>query len=140
MSGFSVRAASPDDVEALLALWLVAAENAGRPTDNREVVDALLTRDPEALLIAEEDGELIGSIVAGWDGWRAHLYRLAVHPARRRRGVGHALLEAAETRLKNLGARRFDAMVLDDNQLGHQMWRTAGYRRQDDWARWVKTA
>lgn len=31
-------------------------------------------------------------------------------------------------------------MVLDENQLGHRMWQAAGYRRQDDWARWVKTA
>jgi len=92
------------------------------------------------LLVAVSDTELIGSLIAGWDGWRAYLYRLAVRPDYRRRGVGQALLEAAEARLAGLGARRFDAMVLDGNELGRRLWQAAGYRRQDDWRRWVKTA
>ena len=133
-----VRVGSPADVDALLDLWLVAAENASRPSDGRSAVLALLQRDPEALLVAEEGGRLVGSVVAGWDGWRAHLYRLAVHPDQRRRGIGQALLEAAEARLASLGALRFDAMVLDENQLGHRVWQAAGYRRQGDWGRWVK--
>jgi ribosomal protein S18 acetylase RimI-like enzyme len=135
-----VRVGSPSDVDALLDLWLVAAENASRPIDSRGAVLALLERDPEALLVVEDGDHLVGSVVAGWDGWRAHLYRLAVHPDWRRRGVGQALLEAAEARLSSLGAQRFDAMVLDDNQLGHRMWRAAGYRRQAEWGRWVKLA
>ena len=135
-----VRVGVAADVDALLELWLVAAENASRPSDSRDAVLALLQRDPDALLVAEEDGRMIGSVVAAWDGWRAHLYRLAICPDRRRRGVDHALLEAAEARLAGLGAQRFDAMVLDENQLGHQMWEAAGYRRQVDWGRWVKPA
>jgi len=140
MSAVVLRVGLPADVDALLALWLVAGENASRPSDSEGAVLALLQRDPGALLVAEEHGRLIGSVVAGWDGWRAHLYRLAVRPDCRRRGVGQALLVAAERRLASLGAQRFDAMVLDENQLGHRMWQAAGYRRQDDWGRWVKSA
>ncbi len=126
-------------VDAILDLWRTAAENESRPADTRAAVVALLERDPAALLVAVSDTELIGSLIAGWDGWRAHLYRLAVRPDRRRRGVGRALLDAAEARLAGLGARRFDAMVLDANELGHRLWQAAGYRRQEEWGRWVKT-
>jgi ribosomal protein S18 acetylase RimI-like enzyme len=115
---FSLRAASPSDAGRLLGLWQEAAENGGRPRDTRQAVLALLSRDPEALIVAEHDGELIGSVIAGWDGWRYHLYRLAVRPDWRRQGVGSALLDAAESRLKALGAARIDAMVLDINDLG----------------------
>jgi ribosomal protein S18 acetylase RimI-like enzyme len=135
-----VRLARPDDVDAVLALWSSAAENASRPADSRAAVLTLLERDAAALLVAECAGEVVGSIIAGWDGWRAHLYRLAVQPDHRRRGIGAALLSGAEARLTALGALRFDAMVLDSNELGHQLWHAAGYRRQDDWGRWVKTA
>lgn len=140
MTGFAVRSAGIDDVDAVLELWRTAAENESRPADTRAAVVALLERDPAALLVAVSDTQLIGSLIAGWDGWRAHLYRLAVRPDHRRRGVGRALLDAAEARLAALGARRFDAMVLDVNELGHRLWQAAGYRRQDEWGRWVKTA
>ena len=133
-----LRSATVADVDGLLGLWREAAENGGRAPDTREAVTALLGRDPDAVIMAEQDGELVGSVIAGWDGWRCHLYRLAVRPAWRRRGVGSALLQAAEDRFKAVGAARADAMVLDDNDLGQSLWRASGYRRQDDWRRWVK--
>ena len=139
MTDFTVRPAGSDDVDAVLDLWRTAAENDSRSADTRAAVVALLERDPAALLVAVSDDELIGSLIAGWDGWRAHLYRLAVRPDRRRHGVGQALLAAAEARLAGLGARRFDAMVLDANELGHQLWQAAGYQCQKEWGRWIKT-
>jgi ribosomal protein S18 acetylase RimI-like enzyme len=136
---FVLRAASAADVDDLLVLWEEAAENSDRPLDAAEAVMALLGRDPEALILAEHDGVLIGSIIAGWDGWRYHLYRLAVRPGWRRQGAGSALLGQAEKRLRALGATRIDAMVLDGNDLGQDLWRANGYRQQDGWRRWVKS-
>lgn len=139
-----LRHAEPDDVPAVLEFWAVAAENADRPTDSADAVLALVRRDPEALLLAVEDtgdpdGErLVGTVVAGWDGWRAHLYRLAVAPDRRGRGIGRLLVEAAHDRFTALGAGRVDAMVLDDNLPAHGAWRSLGYSPQDTWSRWVR--
>ena len=60
---------------------------------------------------------------------------MAVSPVPAR---GASWLAAAERRLTGLGATRLDAMVLDDNDLGQNLWWASGYRRQDDWRRWVK--
>ena len=76
--------------------------------------------------------------IAGWDGWRCHLYRLAVAPNRRRRGIGGALIAAAQERFRVLGGTRADAMVLDDNDDARAIWAANGYRRQAEWSRWVK--
>jgi hypothetical protein len=57
---FVLRAASPADAGDLVALWREAAENSRRPPDTAEAVTALLGRDPEALILAEHDGALIG--------------------------------------------------------------------------------
>jgi ribosomal protein S18 acetylase RimI-like enzyme len=136
-----IRPAEPGDVDSILDLWRDAAENRSRPVDSRPAVDRLLERDPAALLVAvdaDRRGELAGTIVAGWDGWRAHLYRLAVRKDRRRQGIGGMLIAAADARFRALGATRIDAMVLADNDLGRAIWEAAGFTRQDDWRRWVK--
>ncbi|MEU6730964.1 GNAT family N-acetyltransferase [Nonomuraea wenchangensis] len=139
MRGVQIRCGGPDDVKDVLDFWLLAAEGTDRH-DSPDKVVALVERDPEALLIAElpDGGELVGTLIAGWDGWRAHLYRLAVHPGHRRRGIATALLAAAEERFAAFGAFRADAMVLDDNVLAHPAWSAAGYQPQPEWSRWVK--
>jgi ribosomal protein S18 acetylase RimI-like enzyme len=133
-----LRSATPDDVEPVLRFWLDAAENDARPTDTAEAVHALIDRDPDALCLAVDDGQIVGTLVAGWDGWRCHLYRLAVRPDRRRQGIAGALLAAAEQRFRKFGAGRVDAMVLDDNDLGQNLWTRTGYQRQENWSRWLK--
>src|SRR6185437_377860 len=94
-----LRPATAADLPAVLAFWQHAAEDAHRPADSTRALEALLARDPGALLLAVDgSGTLIGSIIAGWDGWRCHVYRLAVAGTHRRQGVGRLLIDAAETR------------------------------------------
>lgn len=137
MTDLRIRAATADDLDAVLAFWKTAAEGTSI-SDDRDGVERLVARDPEALILAELDRELVGTVIAGFDGWRCHLYRLAVHPERRRRGIGAALLEAAEERFVRLGGRRGDAMVLERNEIAHHAWRAAGYTPEEHWRRWVK--
>jgi ribosomal protein S18 acetylase RimI-like enzyme len=137
MSDLRLRSAAPADAAAVLAFWLVAAEGTSI-SDDLAGVGRLIARDPDALLLAERDGVLLGSVIAGFDGWRCHLYRLAVHPDARRQGVARALLEAAEARFTELGGRRGDAMVLVRNEPAQHAWRAAGYVPEPQWRRWTK--
>ncbi|MGW0470549.1 GNAT family N-acetyltransferase [Streptomyces coeruleorubidus] len=137
MTDLRIRAATPEDLDTVLAFWKVAAEGTSI-SDDRTGVERLGARDPEALILAERDGELAGTVIAGFDGWRCHLYRLAVHPDHRRQGIASALLAAAEERFVRLGGRRADAMVLTRNETAHRAWGAAGYGPEEQWRRWVK--
>ncbi|MEU9254139.1 GNAT family N-acetyltransferase [Streptomyces sp. NPDC048270] len=137
MSDLHIGPASAADLTAVLDFWKTAAEGTSI-SDDPAGVERLHARDPQALLLARRDGELVGTVIAGFDGWRCHLYRLAVHPGHRRQGIGTALLAAAEERFEALGGRRGDAMVLDRNASAHRAWDAAGYRPEEQWTRWVK--
>ncbi|GAA2150704.1 GNAT family N-acetyltransferase [Actinomadura napierensis] len=132
-----IRYGQADEADDVLEFWKLAGEGTDRH-DSSQGYLALIERDPHSLLVAEADGRMVGTLIAGWDGWRAHLYRLAVHPAYRRQGIARRLIERAELRFRDFGAFRADAMVLDANELAHHAWSTAGYHRQPQWGRWVK--
>lgn len=139
MVDVNIRNAVREDIAELLEFWTHAGENGSRPNDRPELIGRLIDHDPQAILVAEESGRIVATIVSGWDGWRANLYRLAVDPDCRGQGLGRRMLGLAEDRLRNLGAERFCAMVLDENALGGALWRSAGYAPQGDWSRWVKS-
>ena len=123
------------DLPAVVALW----KRAGGPTRHagrHDEAEALLRRDPEALLVAEEDGHIVGTLIVGWDGWRCHLYRLAVEPAARRFGVASLLAAEARRRATRLGAVRIDAMVNRDNAGAVAFWENVGFAFDEPEGRW----
>jgi ribosomal protein S18 acetylase RimI-like enzyme len=133
------RNAVHEDIAELLEFWSRAGENDSRPNDRPELIGRLIDHDPQAVIVAEQSGRIIATIICGWDGWRANLYRLAVDPDRRGQGLGRHMLTLAEERLRDVGADRYCAMVLDGNVLGGAVWRSADYALQEDWRRWVKS-
>jgi len=123
---WSIRPGGPSDAEAVLALWRRSG-SVLTLTDDVASIELLLRRDPEALLVAVADGAVIGSLIVGWDGWRGELYRLAVDPSWRRRGVATSLVREGEARLRDLGTRRISAIVMSAHDRARAFWRSMGY-------------
>lgn len=134
----AIRSATERDIDSVLGLWKAAASS---PTvsDTHAGLTRLLATDGDALRLLESGGEVIGSLIATWDGWRGSFYRLAVHPAHRREGLATALLRDGERRLHELGAERLTAIVDDESPAAIGFWETAGYHRQHHRARFVRS-
>jgi ribosomal protein S18 acetylase RimI-like enzyme len=135
--GWTLRTGQLSDVESVLTLW---AESDAEPTHTDEVesLRKLIAHDPAALIVAEDDGRLVGSVIAGWDGWRGSIYRLVVAPPHRRRGLGSRLLTEAESRLVCAGAVRWQAIVVDNEPVALGFWRASDWEPQVHRLRLVK--
>jgi ribosomal protein S18 acetylase RimI-like enzyme len=133
-----IRAATRGDVGAVLALWEACATTKSS-TDDVAGVEGLLARDGTALLLAELEGRLVGTLIAGWDGWRGAMYRIVVADEARRAGVGRALVLAAEERFRALGVRRVNANLLAADPVARSFWSGVGYELDDHTARFTKT-
>ncbi|SEF18356.1 GNAT family N-acetyltransferase [Jiangella alba] len=131
----TVRSAVGADLEQVLRLWTSSAGPTRTPGRWRDVW-RLLDRDPDALVVAECAGEVIGAVIVGWDGWRCHLYRLAVHADHRRCGVAGALVDEARRRALLMGAVRVDAMVAAGNASAITFWESEGFTLDDAAGRW----
>jgi ribosomal protein S18 acetylase RimI-like enzyme len=132
-----LRSATPQDIGSVLSLW----EAAGGPSsvsDNPDGLAHLMAHDPDALLVAELGGVVIGSLIAAWDGWRGSFYKLVVHPEQRRRGLATELLREGESRLRSRGAIRLTAIVAEDDPAALAFWKAAGYLRQSQRMRFIR--
>ena len=97
----------------------------------------LLERDPGSLVVAESSGRIVGSVIAGWDGWRGSVYRLAVAPAHRRCGLGGRLLREAQRRLTALGAQRMHAIVVGSDARAVAFWESTDWEHQSGQLRYT---
>ena len=132
-----LRSGTPEDVESVLRLWR-EADAVVSTTDDPDALRTLLERDPDALLIAEVADRPVCTLIVGWNGWRANLYRLAVLPAWRRRSIARGLVVDAEARLRAMGARRGAAVVVTDHDHAAAFWRTMGYVLDERVGRFAK--
>ena len=134
----TIRVAGVDDAATVLELWTCARSLAASLPDDEESVRTLLGRDSSSLLVAERGGRLVGTLIAGWDGWRGGMYRLVVEPDSRRAGIASRLVAEGERLLRERGARRISAIVGREEDGAIALWESAGYEHDGAVERFVK--
>jgi ribosomal protein S18 acetylase RimI-like enzyme len=122
----------PDDYPAVYSLW----QNAGpgihvRRSDEPDEIARKLERDPDLFLLAEADGEVIGSVLGGFDGRRGMMYHLAVAGPYRQQGVASTLVDELERRLRAKGCIRYYLLVTTDNDSAIRFYERRGWERMD---------
>ena len=137
MSRAKIRTGIPAHVPAVLELWRQAGAVPTR-TDNQQAIEHLLAHDPNSLLVAEKDSELVGTLIATYDGWRGVLFRLVVLPGERRRGIASALVSEGERRLRERGAIRVNLYAIRTEAGALDFWTASDYERDERTCRFVK--
>jgi ribosomal protein S18 acetylase RimI-like enzyme len=119
-----------NDYAATIYLW----QNAGpgisiRKSDQRNEIKKKLQRDPDLFLVAELDGKIIGSVLAGFDGRRGMMYHLAIDRQYRKQGIGSSLVAELEKRLRKKGCLRWYLLVYPDNLEAIDFYEKRGWKR-----------
>ena len=129
----NIRLMSIADYDAVYALWNIC-EGVGLNglDDSKEGIEKFLRRNPDTCFVAEENGEIIGVIMAGNDGRRGYIYHTAVNPNCRGRKVGAALVDAAVDALRKEGINKTALVVFSTNGVGNAFWERMGFTVRED--------
>jgi ribosomal protein S18 acetylase RimI-like enzyme len=112
------------------ALWKEAFPN-DAPWNAAAVAIPEKTRFQPNLMLVALDGELVvGSVMAGYEGHRGWISRIAVLKSHRDQGIGRKLLAEAESRLAGLGCIKVNLQVVESNAGAVEFYEQSGYRTE----------
>lgn len=127
-----IRAFELADTEPVISLWQETGLT--RPWNNpHQDIARKLRVQPELFLVAVDGSEIVGSVMAGYDGHRGWLYYLASSPERRGEGIGRRLVERAEEFLIDLGCPKVQLMVRTENVEVHDFYSSLGFEPFEVW-------
>ena len=128
---FQLRTFCMREYEQVVDLWLRAGIKVG-PSDSRAGISQRLQRDEDLFLVALDANEqVIGAVLGGFDGRRGWVNHLAVEPQLQRAGVGKALLETIEERLRARGCLKVNLLVAGTNTQVLGFYEKQGFQRDD---------
>ncbi len=135
MSTVTLRRVTAADAEAVVALWRIVFPVYGDPSHPQRDPVASVARKlafgDGLFWLAERDGRVVGTAMAGYDGHRGWLYSVGVHPEVRRAGLGARLVEEAERALAALGCPKVNLQVFASNAAAQAFWRSVGYAQDE---------
>jgi ribosomal protein S18 acetylase RimI-like enzyme len=122
-----IEACSQKDLPDIDLLWREAFAD-DQPRHRADVVlPAKLAFQPDLFLVARDGGRVVGSVMAGYDGHRGWINRVAVLKTHRRQGLGMLLMREAEARLRALGCAKINLQVRSSNRAVIDFYRDLGY-------------
>lgn len=131
----SIRLFTMADYPDLFALWNIQPgfDRGLRSIDDSEAgIAKFLQRNPSTCFVAEEDGKIIGGILAGHDGRRGYIYHAIVHPDYQRKGIGKLLADNACEALQAEGITKAGMLVFASNDQGNAFWESQGWQTRPD--------
>jgi ribosomal protein S18 acetylase RimI-like enzyme len=122
-----IREYADADRADVIALWTqVFPDDPPRNAPER-MIDRKLAVERELFLVAVSGERAVGTAVGGYDGVRGWVYHLAVHPERRRAGIGRRLMRELELRLAALGCPKLNLQIRAENEPVRAFYERLGY-------------
>lgn len=128
-----VRTMTIEDYQGVHDLWMTIKGFAIRSIDDsREGVERFLKRNPLTSVVAEENGEIVGSILCGHDGRRGCLYHVCVREDCRMRGIGKSMVVRCMEELEKEKISKVSLIAFTENDIGNAFWKEIGWTKRED--------
>lgn len=132
-ASYQIRVMTMEDYEAVHSLWMTIHGFGIRSMDDsREGIAAFLRRNPSTSVVAEMDGQIIGSILCGHDGRRGCLYHVCVAEAYRQNGIGQQMVQVCLQALKAEGINKVNLIAFKSNEVGNRFWQGLNWSLKDN--------
>ena len=125
-----VRPYEPSDELAVVALWQEC--DLTRPwNDPRKDIARKLKVQPELFLVGVVNGQVVASVMAGYEGHRGWVNYLAVSQAHRGNGYGKKLMQRVEQLFLEAGCPKINLLVRATNSSIIGFYRSIGYAQDE---------
>lgn len=126
----NIRPYQPADEAAVIALW-ERCELTRPWNDPRKDIQRKLTVQPELFVVGEQEGQIVATAMAGFDGHRGWINYLAVSPDRQRQGVGRQLVTHVEQALHTMGCPKLNLQIRAGNAQVIAFYQALGYGQDE---------
>jgi ribosomal protein S18 acetylase RimI-like enzyme len=94
------------------------------------VIDKKIEFNDGLFFVAIDEGQVIGTVMAGYDGHRGWIYSIAVSSDYREKGLGSALLSYAEEKLSEKGCMKINLQIMEGNETVEVFYISNGYHTE----------
>ena len=126
-----IRPYASEDHDQVVALWCDVFAEDPPWNEPAAMIRRKLTVQPELFFVALINRQVIGTVMAGFDGVRGWIHHLAVQSSHRRRGIASSLMRAAEIGLEAAGCPKVNLQVRATNSAVISFYRSLGYEVEE---------
>ena len=125
-----IRPYQDRDEKDVIELWhncnLVVPWN-----DPKLDIERKLKVNPDLFLVGLIEGNVVATVMGGYEGHRGWINYLAVSPEIRQKGVGQQMVEEVEAKLRKLGCPKINIQIRSSNKSVIEFYGKVGFSVDD---------
>ena len=114
------------DIDEIVEILKLNNQYGFPEVDGPEAMKRVKACSVEVFFVCEMDDKVVGVVRGNYDGSRAMIHQISVHPTYQTRGIGTALVREIVKRFQQMGALTVSATITEKSL---PFWQKVGFRR-----------